>query len=411
MEFKSYGEVDVNETPIVVLGCAHFFTGETLDGLVGMGNVYTTDKLGAYDGLNELSGELMAVPACPDCRIPIRQFATRRYNRVINKAVLDETSKRFLVSGRQRLDALEKLVAAAENELVESRANAASAYLDLRKSKPDRHTNPHKLDKETAQLRQEMGAEHQPTKKLFDAVVTFQRRERKQQSVSQKMQQLNISQPSAHSTVLQPVYDQQITLGAHRLQLRIQEAMLRDIFALLSKGKRELVPTSITGGSPDKRCAQFLSQCASLIPKATAAKLPRLVIPTCLAYARIAQLTSWYQRTVATTATTTTTEGTKQPDTPTTTETAREFLATAQALCATFPGGSEYEAELAETMRLFEGPRYETVTPEEIAAIKAAMVSGPGGLATHSGHWYTCRNGHSVSILHPLILLWKCVGC
>ncbi len=106
----------------------------------------------------------------------------------------------------------------------------------------------------------------------------------------------------------------------------------------------------------------------------------------------------------ATTTTTTTTptadtpKDTNQPDAaPTPTETAREYLATAQALCATFPGGSEYQAELAETLRLFEGPRYETVTPEEIAAIKAAMVSGPGGIATHSGHWYTCRNGHSVS--------------
>ena len=277
MEFKSYSEVDVNETPIAVLGCGHFFTAETLDGLVGMGNVYTTDKLGAYNGLRELSGELTAVPTCPDCRIPIRQFATRRYNRVINKAVLDETSKRFLVSGRQRLDTLQKLVAVAEQELADSRADTASAYLDLRKPRPDRHTDAIKLEKETAKLRQEMGAEHQPTKKLFDAVLTFQRREKEQQSLSQKVQHLTISQPTAHPTAPQPVYDQQITLGAHRLQLRIQEAMLRDIFTLLSKCKRELVPALIPGGPPDRRSAGFLLQCADLIPKATAAKLPRLV--------------------------------------------------------------------------------------------------------------------------------------
>ena len=150
-----------------------------------------------------------------------------------------------------------------------------------------------------------------------------------------------------------------------------------------------------------------------VIPKATAAKLPRLAIPTCLAYARIAQLTSWYQRTLATTTATTPTappkanESTNQPAAPTPTETAREFLATAQALCTTFPGGSEYRDEVADTLRLFEGPRYETVTPEEIAAIKAAMVAGPGGLATHSGHWYTCRNGHSVSLYLLVRSVWQ----
>ena len=47
MEFKAYGEIDLNETPIALLGCGHFFTGETLDGMVGMAGVYITDKLGS----------------------------------------------------------------------------------------------------------------------------------------------------------------------------------------------------------------------------------------------------------------------------------------------------------------------------------------------------------------------------
>jgi hypothetical protein len=50
-----------------------------------------------------------------------------------------------------------------------------------------------------------------------------------------------------------------------------------------------------------------------------------------------------------------------------------------------------------EMIKLLGGEWYELVTPEEVAAIKAAMVSGPGGIATHSGHWYNCANGHPVS--------------
>lgn len=54
-------------------------------------------------------------------------------------------------------------------------------------------------------------------------------------------------------------------------------------------------------------------------------------------------------------------------------------------------------------LRLYEGPRYEAVTSEELAAIKSAMVSGAGGLSTHSGHWYNCENGHPVRPFPPQI--------
>ena len=30
--FKEYGEIDLDETPVIALACGHFFTAETLDG-------------------------------------------------------------------------------------------------------------------------------------------------------------------------------------------------------------------------------------------------------------------------------------------------------------------------------------------------------------------------------------------
>jgi hypothetical protein len=407
MEFKTYGEIDLNQTPIAVLGCGHFFTGETLDGLVGMSSVYTTDNLGNYNGLRQVAEEFAAVPACPDCRVPIRQFATRRYNRVVNKAVLDETSKRFLVNGRHRLEELEERVTDVEAGLANSR--------DTEKLKSDRYKAATNLDKEVVRLRRDMKAEHQPTKKLFDAVQTFQRldRERAMRELEQRLHNLNLLQPNASPAKVslapqQLVYDQQITLGAHRLHLRVQEAILRDAFTLASSKRADnLVLSALLGGRQlDRLSTLFLHQCQDLIAKASEAKLPRLVIPTCLGYARIAQLDGWYRRTVLTNRATTSPNGhgdepknrTKQGKGEDRTKTARQLLTDALALCDGFPGGADYRSEVEETMRLFEGARYEEVTPAEIAAIKAAMVSGPGGIATHSGHWYRCPNGHPVSL-------------
>lgn len=86
LEFLSYAEVDLDESPVVVLSCGHFFTGETLDGLVGLDEVYTRDREGSFCGLKDIAGSLSTkVPFCPDCKRPIRQFATKRYNRLINR--------------------------------------------------------------------------------------------------------------------------------------------------------------------------------------------------------------------------------------------------------------------------------------------------------------------------------------
>ena len=115
---KSYGEIDVDETPVVVLGCGHFFTAESLDGILGMSEVYEVDGYGEFTGLKDVSGDLaQSIPCCPDCKCPVRQFATQRYNRVINRAVIDEMSKRFLTTGRDELRELEQRIAELERNL------------------------------------------------------------------------------------------------------------------------------------------------------------------------------------------------------------------------------------------------------------------------------------------------------
>lgn len=81
LEMKTYREIDVNKTPIVVLGCGHFFTAETLDGHMGMTEVYTIDAYGGFTGLQDVSAVLArSIPRCPDCQCPVRQYATQRYN-------------------------------------------------------------------------------------------------------------------------------------------------------------------------------------------------------------------------------------------------------------------------------------------------------------------------------------------
>jgi hypothetical protein len=76
-----YAEIDVDETPIVVLGCRHFYTSESLDGALGMKDVYEIDRFGKITGLKDISATMAPeqFPKCPDCNQPVRQYATQRY--------------------------------------------------------------------------------------------------------------------------------------------------------------------------------------------------------------------------------------------------------------------------------------------------------------------------------------------
>jgi hypothetical protein len=73
-----YCDININESPIVVLGCGHFWTIETLNGYVGLKDVYEMDpRTRGFISLID-NRELQAVvPKCPGgCSVPIKQHAT-----------------------------------------------------------------------------------------------------------------------------------------------------------------------------------------------------------------------------------------------------------------------------------------------------------------------------------------------
>jgi hypothetical protein len=130
----------------------------------------------------------------------------------------------------------------------------------------------------------------------------------------------------------------------------------------------------------------FLRDSQAFIEEASANSLPRLAAPAGVSYAVIAGLLQsshsgvedreWVTERV---------------------DAARKLLAEARLMFdSSFAGADEMRTEIEVAEKRLQTEWYETVTPEEIASIKRAMVSGPRGIVTHSGHWYKCRNGHTV---------------
>lgn len=383
LEFKTYSEIDLDESPIVVLGCGHFFTAESLDGLARLTDVYSTDRTGKFVGLKEAAA-LLPVPCCPDCKRPMRQSATQRYNRIVNAAVLDETSQRFFVKGSSDLESLETRIEAAEKVLQAAPTSEAAeerrpSVKEWRKGAPknpssERYKGLKLLERQLLKFCEAMSIKQQPSKKLGDAILEAIAR----QPLDARLAALVLED------VPKQVADHRVELGGRFALLRIKATIIDDQFRLVAKtsGDNALKPAT----SPDKQAMSLLKDCKVFVEQSSADSLFRFAILGSLIYARIARLIQTSERSR--------TEAPKKVAEYM--ATAKSLLDSAELMCnSPFTGADQLRKDVEAAQRLLGREWYEPVTKEELDAIRSAMVSG-GGITTHSGHWYKCPNGHTV---------------
>lgn len=402
LEMKTYAQIDLNETPIVVLGCGHFLTAESLDGHIGMAEVYNQGVNGEYTAIKDISASLArSIPRCPDCQQPVRQYSTQRYNRVINRAVIDEMSKRFITKGKADLRELEQQILDLELEFSQSRqtltdsirqtmavAADASTHDDIQKIFRQlrvRYHESQKLGKAIQRFRESVADKHQPAQKLQDAIISTAR----QKSLDHLMGDLAITVSAP-----QVARDCRISFGGRIAQLQAEHVTLTDKFEVAQALKSVTwgASNNMPRGFPEQSSEAYFTKCLSFAKECDEENLPKLAVEATLYYARTARSNEVYCQSLKT----------SNGKASEYVANAKELLTRAKKLCTLpFQNAQNLRTAVNETLKLLRKSWYEEVTPEEIAAIKQAMVSGPRGLNTHSGHWYNCANGHPVSEPRP----------
>jgi len=391
---KTYKEIDLNESPIVVLGCGHFFTAETLDGHMGMAEVYEQDVNGVFTGLQDTSISLArSVPRCPDCQCLVRQYCTQRFNKVINRAVIDEMSKRFLVHGKDQLRVIEQTIAGLEREFQNSQdeilaairlgtGHATTTTVDIDQKLKERFTKSKEVQDAIHRFQSKVTDRNQPAQKLHDATVNAVRR----RPIDQMMTDLTI-----HSSVPMVSRDRRVTFGGRISQLQAECIILTDRFDIAKVLKSTITGASIkiSGGAPAHLAKSFFRLCHAFIKDCDEENLPKLAVQATLYYARMARSNESYCCSTKT----------EIDQASRYVQTAKELLGKAKILCTQgFQDADKLSTAVDETMKMIIKEWYEEVTAKELAAIREAMVSGSRGLATHSGHWYNCANGHPVGL-------------
>jgi hypothetical protein len=318
--------------------------------------------------------------------------------------VIDEMSKRFLVNGKKELQSIEQQVAELDRSLEGTRKDilqsirqaaqhstrqlTPSKQLEISQKLKDRNQQCRKLEHAVRDFCKKVADKHQPAQKLWEATIQAAR----SGSIDQLMADLNMG-----NAVPAVGRDRRVTLGGRAAQLKLESISLADKFSIVQALTSLLSGTSIkiAGGAPDQLAKPFFQSCKSFITDCEVESLPKLGVEACLYYATIAQSYRSFRSATAT-------------DIAKTSEyvkTAQELLERARGLCDKgFQNAELLREAIDASIKQLEIEWYEEVTADELAAIKVAMVGGPGGIATHSGHWYNCQNGHPVSSLQNHLL-------
>lgn len=180
----------------------------------------------------------------------------------------------------------------------------------------------------------------------------------------------------------------QVTMGGQMALIKTHFLIVDDAFVLSKTLRSKNTLIKLPGQTPDKLATLFFQTCKKFIAECETQNLPKLAVEGTLLFASIARSFEAHCRSTKTNID----AATKIV------ETAEELLEKALKTCQRpFHNAEGLRTLVEQSIRSMKTEWYEEITSDEKEAIKAAMLSGPKGIATHSGHWYNCSNGHPVS--------------
>lgn len=382
---ETYAEINLDENPCIFPHCGHFLTIESMDGQMDMKKYYVmnSDKPVAIRSSSD-PFSVDDIKRCATCRGSLRDLS--RYGRLVRRAILDESTKRFLLYLNREYMPLaqelpEKLAALQSTDGVlspllfqtnkaisidGSRLKQSIILSNIMKKKKKKHGS--NRWKQITELRNRIARyctavtiEEQPLIRVRDLVENVRKHKRATGTFE---------------------FDEGVvqTKGwflATALGTRLDIGLLGDFLSLY---RRSDIGT--TERTMRVNLQANCEECRDLINSAVKYKRVSHEVE---GYIFLVQLYSLERSQISDPA-----QSERHSDK------AFKAIASAKELCRRYPGqtrGLSDEVDGAE--RMFNGGSfYSAVTNEERKAVIAAMAKEFLG----TGHWYYCQNGHPFTI-------------
>ena len=377
--FIKYGEINLDEDPCVFLSCGHFYTVSTLDGIMRIKEHYNidlaTDTIISPRWAPRVASGDTQLCGCPECRLPLRNI--HRYNRIVKKALLDESTKRFIITAGSTHKKLLDAVIRHEMELENARTVATTGQLeDSTVQKPAKQfRKEEKLQKNLKKFIHSMAAAEQPYGKVNDLLASAASRDGTLRSEVFQMDESKIQ------TGFQ--------MKGQVLQLRLSWAILWDRRMASTNHHVNSQLRSEPGCLVANQIKNLIRDCNSIRNSSRIAKLLAQEVEEMVYFALFSLLAVSASET----------EGHKpsMDCVKKLRDQASTTLRECDTLCSDNPGTLGFlVGDIEKAKGLLNGAAfYSFVSTEEKRQVYDAMASQFSG----TGHWYYCRNHHPVRLL------------
>ena len=384
----TYADIDLDKTPCIVPDCGHVISIESLDGHMELASHYEMLE----DGVPQAPLQAALTPlsvdmkGCPLCRGPLRNI--NRYGRIVKRALLDESTKKFIVWSNAQFVPLTTALQDEEETL--SRAEEILMSTGQQQERSNLLQDviiAGSRSSQIAKVRSLSGLDHRLGRmlRLRKQISTFQQRVRHDEQPFGRIRAMTAD--IALKTGLMPTFtihksilQTRAQLLTASLQLRCDYDILSDLLIIHQRHKPRMahihpwLKQDISFNLATNR-----RDCLALAEQATEKQQPMVVIEARLHHAKFAALERIAPAEPGSTAAILV-EGRRQLD-----------LARVQVEETPSTSSMMGEVENVEKM-LREETFYTAVTSAEKQAIYLAMAQDFRG----TGHWYYCENMHPV---------------
>lgn len=377
---ETYVETNLDDNPCVFPRCGHFLTVESMDGQMDMKKYYTVedDKPVAIRSSSE-PFSVDDIKRCATCRGSLRDLS--RYGRLVRRAILDESTKRFLLYLNREYVPLAQMLPQQVTALLENEGKVSPLLFECQETIRIHGTRNEQF-RRMQHVMQNYGENRwKEVSRLRSRIVNYYTAVDKTEQPFARVQTLVESARRRKGTSGTFEFDGSVvqTKGvflATSLLMRLDIRLLGDFLVLYQRSR--------TGGTKCKLTVDLQAvrdECISLTERAREAMRVAHEAEGYIFLAQLYALERAHSTSIDPTASATH---------------AHEALALARLLCHRYPGqtrGLGGEVDDAEMM-LKSGTFFSAVTGEERMAVIAAMARELRG----TGHWYYCENGHPFTI-------------
>lgn len=385
-----YHEIDLNEDPCIFPDCGHFATKTNMDGIMEMKAHY---KMSAEDNPTAIlntsepfSMDEVKVKVCPSCRGSLRSIS--RYGRIVRRAMLDESTKKFVSWSQIEYSKLAELLLDVQGRISAAPPPPRVLQKDTRSKKKVFSTG---RVKQIQLICDWVGnTRYDEAVKVWQRINNFLGQVRREEQPFQRVNDFVLH--AARQRKTQGIFDFDETriqikghLQACTLSLKCDIIVVADFMT-----QRDSLAES--RGELNLDFSRQLDECDSLAERAKATGYPRQETEAHVYFAQFCA----FSRALVPAEKAEDGSDTNAAKAEKFKERAKEHLALARELVAKYNDqtkGMMVEIEATEKM-VRDSVFYDPVSTEEMRAVYRAMAAEFSG----TGHWYVCANNHPFTV-------------